>query len=87
MCFYYSYNRQRPKCVKNQLCDVIIMREMRGEVGKKTLKKWMDNPSFLWLAATPLDASSGIFQGMEGVRPLILVLYFFFKWGGGGIFL
>ena len=24
------------------------MREMRGEVGKKPLKKEMDNPSFLW---------------------------------------
>ena len=27
------------KCLKNQLCDVIKMRDMRGEVGKKTLKK------------------------------------------------
>ena len=24
------------------------MREMRGEVGKKTPEKEMDNPSFLW---------------------------------------
>ena len=27
------------KCLKNQQCDVIKMREMRWEVGKKTLKK------------------------------------------------
>ena len=27
--------------------DVIKMREMRGEVGKKTSEKEMDNPSFL----------------------------------------
>ena len=33
-------------CVKNDPCDVIKMREMRGEVGKKTLKKEMDNPLF-----------------------------------------
>ena len=38
---------QRPKCVKNHPCDVIKMREMRGEVDKKTPKKEMDNPSFL----------------------------------------
>ena len=35
------------KCLKNQPCNVIKMREMRGEVGKKNLKKEMDNPSFL----------------------------------------
>ena len=29
-------------------CDVIKMREMRGEVGKKPPKKEMDNHSFLW---------------------------------------
>ena len=28
-------------------CDVIKMREMRGEVGKKPPKKWMHNHSFL----------------------------------------
>ena len=33
-------------CLKNQPCDV--MREMRGEGGKKTPKKEMDNPSILW---------------------------------------
>ena len=33
--------------VKNYLCDVIKMREIRGEVGKKTSKKEMDNPLFL----------------------------------------
>ena len=32
---------------KNHTCDVIKMREMRGEVGKKIPKKYMDNPSFL----------------------------------------
>ncbi len=26
------------KCLKNQLCDVIKMKEMRGEVVKKTFK-------------------------------------------------
>ena len=36
------------KCLKIQPCDVIQMREMRGEEGKKTPKKEMDNPSFLW---------------------------------------
>ena len=35
------------KCLKNQQCDVIKKREIRGEVGKKTSKKYMDNPSFL----------------------------------------
>ena len=33
--------------LKNQTRDVIKMREMRGEVGKKTPKNEMDNPSFL----------------------------------------
>ena len=28
-------------------CDVIKIRKMRGEVGKKTSKKEMDNPSCL----------------------------------------
>ena len=36
-------------CVKNDPCDVIKMRELRGEVGKKTYKKEMDGHSFLWL--------------------------------------
>ena len=31
----------------NQQCDVIKMREMKGEVEKKTHKKEMDKPSFL----------------------------------------
>ena len=30
-------------CLKNDPCDVIKMREMRGEVGKKPPKKEMDN--------------------------------------------
>ena len=34
------------KCLKNQSCDVIKKREVKGEVGKKTQKKEMDNPSF-----------------------------------------
>ena len=34
-------------CVKNDTCDVIKMRKMRGEVGKKTSKKEMENPSYL----------------------------------------
>ncbi len=34
-------------CLKNQPCDVIKMREVRREVGKKTPKKEVDNPSFL----------------------------------------
>ena len=28
------------RCLKDQPCDVIKMREMRGEVGKKTIKKY-----------------------------------------------
>ena len=28
-------------------CDIIKMREMKGEVGKKIPKKEIDNPSFL----------------------------------------
>ena len=39
---------QSPNCVKNDLRDVIKMREMRGEVRKKTHKKKMDIPLFLW---------------------------------------
>ena len=35
------------KYLKNQPCDVINMREMRGEVGKKDPNKEMDNLSFL----------------------------------------
>ena len=35
------------KLCKNDPCDVIKMKEIRGEVGKKTPKKEMDNPSFL----------------------------------------
>ena len=38
---------QRPNYVKDDSCDVIKMREMGGEVGKKP-KKEMDNPSFVW---------------------------------------
>ena len=34
--------------VKNQPCDVIKMKEMRGELGMKTPKIEIDNPSFLW---------------------------------------
>ena len=34
------------KSLINQTCDVIKMREMRGEIGKKTPKKEMDSPSF-----------------------------------------
>ena len=44
--------KQSPNCVKNDPCDVIKIREMRGEVGKKTPKKEIDNPSFFdvtWL--------------------------------------
>ena len=40
--------RRGTKCLKNQPCDVIKIREIRGEVEKKTSKKDMDNPSFLW---------------------------------------
>ena len=46
--FYVAHrNRQRPNFVKNYLCDVIEMREIRVGVGKKTSKIEMD-PSFLW---------------------------------------
>ena len=34
------------KKIKNQPCDVINMREMRGKVGKKAPQKEIDNPSF-----------------------------------------
>ena len=34
------------ECLKTQPCDVINMKEMRAEVGKKTPKKDMDNLSF-----------------------------------------
>ena len=36
---YYSSIPSWTKCLKNQPCDVKKIREMRGEVGKKTLKK------------------------------------------------
>ena len=35
------------KCLKNQPCNVIKMREMRGEVGKKPLKKRWIIPNFM----------------------------------------
>ena len=38
-----NYKCNFTKCLKNQTCDVIKIRKMRGEVGKKD----MDNPSFL----------------------------------------
>ena len=34
-------------CTNFDSCDVIKMREMRGEVGKKTPEKEMENPLFL----------------------------------------
>ena len=34
------------KCLKNQPCDVLKIREMRGEVGKKTPKKIWIIPHF-----------------------------------------
>ena len=37
----YKTNGNCTKCLKNQPCEVIKMREMRGEVGKKTPKKEM----------------------------------------------
>ena len=36
------------KCLRNESCDVMKIREMKGEVGKKPPKKEMNNPSFLW---------------------------------------
>ena len=42
------YCCNRTKCLKNQPCNVIQMSKMREEVGKKTPKNEMDNPSFLW---------------------------------------
>ena len=39
--------RRNPICHTFDSIDVIKMREMRGEVGKITSKKGMDNPSFL----------------------------------------
>ena len=42
----FEYSRQRPNCVKNDPCDVIKMREMRGEVGKKPLKERWIIPHF-----------------------------------------
>ena len=38
--------RSWTKCLKDQPCHLIKFREMRGEVGKKTPKKEMDNTSF-----------------------------------------
>ena len=39
------------KCLKNQPCDVIKIREMRGEVRKKPKKKRWIIPQFLtWLS-------------------------------------
>ena len=35
------------KWLKNQPCDVLKMRQMRGGVGKKSPKTEMDNPLFL----------------------------------------
>ena len=40
------------KCLKNHSCDVIKIREMRVEVGKKTLKNGWQNLSFLWRHVT-----------------------------------
>ena len=37
---------QRPNCVKNDPCNVIKIREMRGKVGKKTYKKRWIIPHF-----------------------------------------
>ena len=40
-------NGRGRKSLKNQTRDVIKMKEMRGDVEKKTPKKEMDNQSFL----------------------------------------
>ena len=44
--FKYRYRRGE-KYLKNQPCDVIKRREMKGEMEKKTPKKKMDNSIFL----------------------------------------
>ena len=46
MVTYICFAEFRPNCVKNDPCDVNEIREMRGEVGKKTPQKKMDNTSF-----------------------------------------
>ena len=44
-----NFSSNFTKCLKNQPCYVIKMREMRWEVGNKTPKKEMDNPFMkLW---------------------------------------
>ena len=43
------------KCLIYQPCDVIKMRVIRGEVGKKTPKIKMDNPKFLWRHSATIE--------------------------------
>ena len=43
------------KCLKNQPCDVIKLKEMRGEVGKKTPKK-------IWIISHFYDVTWMIFE-------------------------
>ncbi len=44
---YQGHPSSGTKCVKNKPRYIIKMREMRGEVGKKTPKKEIYNTSFL----------------------------------------
>ena len=55
---------------------------MRGEVGKKTTKKDMDNPSFLWRHIADFEHFFGLFQAVSyeltySVGPQLKSLYLY----------
>ena len=70
--FLLSYGSNFTKCLKNQPYDVIKMREMRKEVGKKIPKKEMDNPSFYnvtWLIFETQGKIQKQRENFKGVSP------------------
>ena len=65
------------KCLKNQPCNVIKMGEMRGEVGKKTPKEEMDNPSFLLRHMDHFWHNFNTIWALSQICRLYLLLFFF----------
>ena len=70
------YPWQSPNCVKNVPCDVIKMRDMRREVGKKTSKK-------IWIFPHFYDVTWNIFDTIWALS--LPPIYKLFKNKGKGI--
>ena len=55
------------KCIKNQPCDVIKMRKMRGEVGNKTPKKSWIIPHFYDITWLIFETLSPVTRSMNNI--------------------